>query len=125
MGNSASDDFLTQEGKTTEEGKEKIRNYLIEKGISVDDDVIHDNTLMYELAIKTVRQHFQGSRSSAETLDRVARVLEKIGCDADNTLFAQSICPDEINHGSFSCLPCLYSLPFQPLVHMTLLLLLF
>ena len=98
MGNSTSDDFLTQEGKTTDEGKEKIRNYLIEKGISVDNDVIEENTVMYERAITTVRKHFQGSRSSAETLDRVARILEKIGCDADNTLFAQSICPDEINH---------------------------
>jgi hypothetical protein len=29
---------------------------------------------------------------------QVAAVLDRIGCTSSNTLFAQSICPDEINH---------------------------
>jgi hypothetical protein len=28
----------------------------------------------------------------------VDAALKRIGCTSDNTLFAQSVCPDEINH---------------------------
>lgn len=31
-------------------------------------------------------------------IKQVAEVLKNIGCTNENTLFAQSICPDEINH---------------------------
>ena len=31
-------------------------------------------------------------------LDCTDKVMKKLGCDGDNTLYAQSLCPDEINH---------------------------
>ena len=42
--------------------------------------------------------HFKGALSSSEVLERVAAVIEPRGFTAENTLFAQSVCPDEINH---------------------------
>jgi hypothetical protein len=53
---------------------------------------------IYETASKAVQLHFPGAARSADILGPVAAVLKRIGCNNENTLFAQSICPDEINH---------------------------
>ncbi|GFH48131.1 hypothetical protein CTEN210_04607 [Chaetoceros tenuissimus] len=45
-----------------------------------------------------VQKHFPGAGTGKEILAKVAPVIEKYGLDDDNTLFAQSVCPDEINH---------------------------
>ena len=42
--------------------------------------------------------YFPGAMSSAKVLQGFKDVVEKRGYTPDNTLFAQSICPDEINH---------------------------
>lgn len=42
--------------------------------------------------------HFPGAISSQKVLSRYIEVTEKRGYTPDNTLFAQSICPDEVNH---------------------------
>lgn len=42
--------------------------------------------------------YFPGARSSAQVLQGYQRVVEKRGYTPENTLFAQSICPDEVNH---------------------------
>lgn len=49
-------------------------------------------------AAKLIEKHFPKALSSAQTLEKVAPVIEKRGYTDDNTLFAQSVCPDEINH---------------------------
>ena len=48
-----------------------------------------------------VHQHFPKAMPGSKVLKRVKRVVKQPqfgGVTADNTLFAQSICPDEINH---------------------------
>ena len=44
------------------------------------------------------RKYFPGAISSSRTLAKVASIIEQHGFTDDNTLYAQSICPDEINH---------------------------
>lgn len=44
------------------------------------------------------RQYFPGAIGSSTTLSKVASILKPYGFTAANTLFAQSMCPDEINH---------------------------
>ena len=44
------------------------------------------------------RHYFPGAIGSSTTLKRVAPVIKELGCCNYNTLFAQSVCPDEINH---------------------------
>lgn len=39
-----------------------------------------------------------GAIDGKHTLEKAIPSLQKRGCDSENTLFAQSICPDEINH---------------------------
>ena len=48
--------------------------------------------------VKVVKHQFPGAIPSAEVLAKVSKVIERRGYTAANTLFAQSICPDEINH---------------------------
>jgi len=43
-------------------------------------------------------EHFDHAIKSLDTLNKVAAVIEPRGFTADNTLYAQSVCPDEINH---------------------------
>lgn len=45
-----------------------------------------------------VADHFPGAMSSAEVVEKVTNTLEKRGYTSENTLYAQSVCPDEINH---------------------------
>lgn len=54
----------------------------------------------YENAFSKVKKHFPGAEVGTDILLAADQVLLKKGCTAENTLYAQSICPDEINHES-------------------------
>lgn len=54
----------------------------------------------YEHAFTVVKKHFPGAKCGTDILAKADEVLLKLGCTAENTLYAQSICPDEINHES-------------------------
>jgi hypothetical protein len=49
-------------------------------------------------AIDIAEKHFPGALRGSGTLEKVAKVVEQRGYTDTNTLYAQSICPDEINH---------------------------
>lgn len=51
-----------------------------------------------ENAIIAVRNHFPLAQDGYAIHTRTEKALAKYGVDPENTLFAQSICPDEINH---------------------------
>mmetsp|Transcript_17758 Transcript_17758/g.26898 ORF Transcript_17758/g.26898 Transcript_17758/m.26898 type:complete len:341 (-) Transcript_17758:187-1209(-) len=44
------------------------------------------------------RDHFKGAVPSSTILEQVEKVMSANGYTPENTLFAQSVCPDEINH---------------------------
>lgn len=59
----------------------------------------HEDTTELVNTIKAViEENFPGSLSSADTLKKISKVMEDRCHTDDNTLFAQSVCPDEINH---------------------------
>ena len=39
-----------------------------------------------------------GAEDGLFIIQQVTDILKEYGCNAENTLFAQSVCPDEINH---------------------------
>lgn len=45
-----------------------------------------------------VRNYFPGAMRNDDTIKAVVSIAEGLGLDAVNTLFAYSVCPDEINH---------------------------
>lgn len=60
-----------------------------------------ESALIIQHKMKTLKllwSHFPGAMSSQEVLDGYKKVTEKRGYTPENTLFAQSICPDEVNH---------------------------
>ena len=51
--------------------------------------------------MKTLQElwvHFPGAMSSSDVLKAYKQVTEKRGYTPENTLYAQSVCPDEVNH---------------------------
>ena len=54
----------------------------------------------YEIASETAKKHFPGAQPSSKVLKIVAAELKKFDISPENTLFAQSVCPDEINHSN-------------------------
>lgn len=54
--------------------------------------------LTYQAVSKTISHHFPGAENSHSILRRVSKTLDLNSSTAANTLFAQSVCPDEINH---------------------------
>lgn len=48
--------------------------------------------------LKLLWQHFPGALSSSDVLEAYKKVTVKRGYTPENTLYAQSICPDEVNH---------------------------
>jgi hypothetical protein len=52
----------------------------------------------FEGAIHVVQKNFEGAMDGATLHQAAVAELVKHGINGDNTLFAQSICPDEINH---------------------------
>ena len=47
---------------------------------------------------KALEEHFPGAMSGMKLDELTFKALIKFGFDDDNTLFADSTCPDEINH---------------------------
>lgn len=54
----------------------------------------------YELAYAKVTHHFPGAQVGTDILQKADMLLLDHGCNGHNTLYAQSVCPDEINHES-------------------------
>mgnify|MGYP003386588539 CR=1 FL=1 len=52
----------------------------------------------FETAVSTVQQNLHGALEGKLLHKLCANVLQKHGITERNTLYAQSICPDEINH---------------------------
>jgi hypothetical protein len=55
--------------------------------------LVHFQTLS-----ETVIKHFKGAQDGKFIVEDLMRKLNTIGVTVENTIFAQSICPDEINH---------------------------
>ncbi len=73
MGNSTSDDhyYLTSTGKATVAARNLIKEKLVEDGQAAEDDVLEEHVQVVERSMALVNKHFLGSRTSADTLDRV------------------------------------------------------
>ena len=56
-------------------------------------------------AQQVLENHFPGALSSRRVLQKVASAIESHGFTSANTLYAQSVCPDEINHRPHDSLP--------------------
>lgn len=54
----------------------------------------------YEHAYTNVTTYFPGAEVGTDILAKADAVLIDHGCNGHNTLYAQSVCPDEINHES-------------------------
>ena len=93
------DETLGQDDRATPSTIEAIKCKLMAvSGGTMSDERLRFKVGVYEKCIKAVHKYFPGSMSSANVLNKVIQVLEKIGCTSSNTLFGQSVCPDEINH---------------------------
>lgn len=76
-----------------------IADEMQEKGTMSYERAAHIlNT--YENAFTVVKKHFPAAECGTDILAKADQVLMELGCTAENTLYAQSICPDEINHES-------------------------
>jgi len=77
---------------------------VIAKEMAQTGDMSYDRAAqilhMYENAFTVVKKHFPGAECGTDILFKADQVLVERGCTGDNTLYAQSICPDEINHES-------------------------
>ena len=63
-------------------------------GMSHIVEVLHNKKEVHDL----IEEHFPGAMTGADILAKVVPMFEKYGLTPENTLFAESICPDEINH---------------------------
>ena len=75
----------------------EIKEYIRKEGhITATESahIIQEKMKVLEL----VWSHFPGALSSVQVLEGFKQVMEPRGYNDDNVLFAQSICPDEINH---------------------------
>jgi hypothetical protein len=70
---------------------------LISKGPTTWEDVERLMYLFGNIDI-LVRDHFPGSRIISDIIEIVTNELHQHGLEKENTLFASSVCPDEINH---------------------------
>jgi hypothetical protein len=61
--------------------------------------------------------YLPGAMSGSQVFDKVTAVTDRLGVTRENTLFAQSICPDEINHEDGD-LPQLFSHHFAHVFHL-------
>ena len=94
--NLGKDDHAT--GNTIEAIKRKLMAVDGNTSASKNGKRVQQLVGVYEKCTKAVHKYFPGSMSSANVLNKVIKVLENIGCTSSNTLFGQSVCPDEINH---------------------------
>ena len=77
---------------------ESILSLMREKNETIAYSEAYDILRKYETACKTIREHFPGAKDGKIILEETIKTLKKYGVDSANTLFAQSICCDEINH---------------------------
>jgi hypothetical protein len=100
MGNSLTSDSHepTDHQDSIRKAATKAIGKKLKAGGIVSPDEIQKYLKIYETASEAIKLHFPGAGSSTEILGAVADVLKRIGCTNENTLFAQSLCPDEINH---------------------------
>lgn len=75
----------------------EIKDQIKQKGSITADE----SARIIQQKMKTLNmlfEHFPGAMSSKAVLEGYKNVVEKRGYTPENTLFAQSICPDEVNH---------------------------
>jgi len=53
---------------------------------------------IYERITKFAQFHFPGAKEGAAIAEGIYNILDDLDCTSENTLFCQSLCPDEINH---------------------------
>jgi Limiting CO2-inducible proteins B/C beta carbonyic anhydrases len=88
------------------------------------DDWSYSRVPYFDTIMDTVDAHFPGSMPSWTTLHTVRSVIEQPrfggggGLTPSNTLFAQSICPDEVNHEPGNSIPNLFAEHFGKVFHL-------
>jgi hypothetical protein len=75
----------------------ELAEELATKG-SIDSDTVSKTLVEKNEVHETITKYFPKAMSAKEILEKVKPVLAKYGFTDDNTLYAQSVCPDEINH---------------------------
>lgn len=76
-----------------------------------------DNITEWREATQLAESFFPGAMSGAQALAMVEAAVTARGYTPDNTLYAQSICPDEINHANGD-VPHLFSSFFEECFHL-------
>jgi hypothetical protein len=95
--------------KTTDEIKSSTNRAAVQAASSEIDSMMKEKGALSEAECIKIRQekmqvvnllgrYLPGTMTSAALLDMVKTTLEQRGYNDDNTLFAQSVCPDEVNH---------------------------
>lgn len=74
-----------------------IAKKMEEKG-SISPEEALKTILHYNAISETAKKFFPKAEDGKIILKKVKNVLKRLDIDATNTLYAQSICPDEINH---------------------------
>jgi hypothetical protein len=75
----------------------ELAEELATKG-SIDAGKVSKTIAEMNAVHKTITKYFPKAMPAKEVLEKVKPVLTKYGFTDDNTLYAQSVCPDEINH---------------------------
>ena len=61
----------------------------------------------FKKADKQVRKHFPGAMRQEDIAEAAIEITNLLGMRKENTLFAHSVCPDEINHDDGDITDCL------------------
>ena len=92
---SAATRLVSKEAFKVADGK-VLRNMKDHGIVSVDD--VYQQLSRFQQACEVVEAYFPGARNSKTILSKADKILTRHNINAKNTLYAQSICPDEINH---------------------------
>jgi len=71
---------------------------VMEKSGKLDLTELTSLIRCYNLSVETVRKFFPGATNSKDILTQLDATLKRLDVTGENTLYAQSVCPDEINH---------------------------
>lgn len=52
--------------------------------------------------MQSLISNFPAALSTSDSFQKICNAVLSLGCNTNNTLFASSVCPDEINHHSGS-----------------------
>lgn len=80
------------------EGASATISDLYNKGVKITYERAAEILSKYQKASATAERHFPGARDGKIILRQAKNVLLAEGFNKENTLFAQSVCADEINH---------------------------